>query len=118
MGKEYLYLNSRDELLRLDINNIVFFEGEGSYTHIVSANNLKSVLSINLSKLQLILNEKLKSNSTIFARIGKKYIINLNHIYSINIASQHLILSDGLTFVYKLNVSRDALKKLKKLYQQ
>ena len=118
MGKEFLYLNTRDELLRLDINNIVFFEGEGSYTHIVSANNIRTVLSVNLSKLQLILDEKLKSNSVVFARIGKKHIINLNHIYSININSQQIILSDGLIFVYKLNVSREALKKLKKLYQQ
>lgn len=118
MGKEYLYLNSRDELLRLDINNIIFFEGEGSYTHIVSANNLKTVLSVNLAKLQAILDEKLKSKSVIFARIGKKYIVNLNHIYSINVAGQELILSDGLLFSHKLNVSKEALKQLKKLYQQ
>ena len=31
--QEFLYLNSRDELLRLDINKIVYFEGEGNYTY-------------------------------------------------------------------------------------
>ena len=118
MGKEYLFLNSRDVLLRFDINSIVFFEGDGSYTHIVTANNLKTVLSVNLAKLQSILNEKLKSRSTIFARIGKKYIVNLNHIYSISVAEQELILSDGFSFTHKLSVSREALKQLKKLYQQ
>lgn len=41
--QEFLYLNSRDELLRLDINKIVYFEGEGNYTYIVSANNLKGL---------------------------------------------------------------------------
>lgn len=118
MGKEYLCLNSRDVLLRLDINNIVFFEGDGSYTHIVTANNLKTTMSVNLAKLQTILNDKLKSKSVIFARIGKKYIVNLNHIYLINVTGQELFLSDGLSFSHKLNVSRAALKELKKLYQQ
>ena len=44
---EFLFFNSRDELLRLDISKIVFFEGEGNYTSIVSANNLKGVVCIN-----------------------------------------------------------------------
>ena len=90
MDKEYLILNTRDELLRLDIDKIVYLEGEGSYTHIVSANNITNVLSVNLSKLQKILDESLKSKSVIFARVGKKYIVNLNLVFSINVANQQL----------------------------
>ena len=37
--QEFLYLNSRDELLRLDINKIVYFEGEGNYTYIVKCSD-------------------------------------------------------------------------------
>lgn len=59
--QEFLYLNSRDELLRLDINKIVYFEGEGNYTYIVSANNLKGVVCINLARIQVFLNEKLQN---------------------------------------------------------
>ncbi len=76
---EYLCINSRDELLRLDISKIVFFEGEGNYTYIISANKLKGVICMNLARIQTVLDEKLKEHSIIFARLGKRYIINLNH---------------------------------------
>ena len=115
---EYLYINSRDELLRLDISKIVFFEGEANYTYIISANKLKGVICMNLARIQTVLDKKLKEHSIIFARLGKRYIINLNYVYSINIIKQKLILSDGYMFAYQLDVAKEALKKLKELYKQ
>lgn len=115
-SKEYLFLNSRDELIRVNINNIVYFEGEGNYTNIISANNLKRVVCMNLSKVQEVLNEKLKEHAIIFARVGKRYIINLNHIYSINVLGQKLTLSDGSSFAFQLEIAKEALKKLKDLH--
>ena len=113
---EYLYLNSRDELLRLDISKIVFFEGDGNYTNIISANKLKGTVCMNLARIQDVLNEKLKEHAIIFARVGKRYIVNLNYIYSINLMKQKLILSDGYMFAYQLDIAKDALKKLKDLH--
>lgn len=113
---EHLYLNSRDELLRMDINSIVFFEGDGNYTNIILANGLKGIVCINLSKIQEHLNVKLREHSLIFARVGKRYIINLDYVYSINLLKQKLILSDGFRFSYQLDIAKEALKKLKGLY--
>lgn len=115
-NEEYLYLNSRDELLRIDINRIVYFEGDGNYTNIVSANKLRGVVCLNLSRIQDVLNRKLREHSIIFARVGKRYIVNLNYIYSINLIKQKLVLSDGYMFAYHLDIAKDALKKLKGLY--
>lgn len=109
----YLFLNSRDELLRLDIHNIVYFEADGNYTNIISANKLKGVICANLSQMQNMLSDRLKEDATIFARVGKKYIVNLRHIYAINTIRQHIILSDGATFEYQLNIGKDALRELK-----
>lgn len=109
----YLFLNSRDELLRLDIHNIVYFEADGNYTNIISANKLKGVICANLAQMQKMLSERLKEDATIFARVGKKYIVNLRHIYAINTIRQHIILSDGATFEYQLNIGKDALRELK-----
>ena len=109
----YLFLNSRDELLRLDIHNIVYFEPDGNYTNIISANKLKGVVCANLAQMQKMLSERLKEGASVFARVGKKYIINLSHIYAINTVRQYVILSDGATFAYQLNIGKDALKELK-----
>lgn len=111
----YLVLNSRDELLRMDINSIVYFEADGNYTNIISISNIKGVVCANLSKMQALLNEKLHRKASIFARVGKKYIINLRHIYSINTVHQQIVLSDGVSFVFKLQIGKDALKELKKV---
>ena len=109
---------SRNGATTPTINKIVYFEGEGNYTYIVSANNLKGVVCINLARIQVFLNEKLQNHAVIFARVGKRYIINLNYIYSINVMKQKLTLSDGYLFAYRLDIAKDALKKLKDLHKQ
>ncbi len=116
MKKNYLYLNSRDELLRMDISKIVYFEADGNYTTIVLCNGLKGVFSVNLAKMQKVLADRLKEQAEIFIRVGKKYIINNTYVYRINLSQQRLTLSDGEGFVFNLDISRDALKNLKELY--
>lgn len=115
MNPVYLFLNTKIELLRIDIHNIVYLEADGNYTNIVSINNLKGVVCVNLSQMQSMLSEKLQEEASIFARVGKKYIINLSHIYSINTARQMVILSDGATFDYQLKIGKDALKELRRI---
>lgn len=116
MKNVYLYLNSRDELLRIDIGNIIYFEADGNYTNIVLANRLKGVVCMNLARMQQVLNENLKEQAAIFARIGKKYIINHTYVYQVNVLRQKLVLSDGRNFAFSLDVSKEALKTLKELY--
>ena len=116
MKNYYLYLNSRDELLRIDINKIVFFEADGNYTNIILVNQLKGVVCMNLARMQQVLSERLREQATIFARIGKKHIVNLSYVYQINVLRQRLVLSDGEHFTFSLEVSKEALKDLKELY--
>lgn len=116
MKNIYLHLNTRDEFLRIDISKIIFFEADGNYTNIVLLNQLKSVVCMNLSRMQQILIDNLKEHATGFARIGKKYIINHAYVYQINVLKQKLVLSDGENFTYYLDISKDALKKLKDMY--
>ena len=108
-----MVLNSRDELLRMDINSIVYFEADGNYTNIMPISNIKGVICANLSKMQTLLSEKLHEEASIFARVGKKYIINLRYVFSINTVHQQIVLSDGVSFVFKLQIGKDALKELK-----
>lgn len=116
MKNIYLHLNSRDEFLRIDISKIVYFEADGNYTNIVLANKLKGVVCMNLARMQELLSKSLKENARIFARVGKKYIINHTYIYKINTLRQSLVLSDGMHFAYQLDISKEALKQLKELY--
>lgn len=112
----YLYLNSRDEFFRVDVTKIVYFESDGNYTNIMLTNKMKATVCMNLAQMQSILSDSLKEAAGIFARIGKRHIINLNYVYQIAILRQRLVLSDGEKFEYQVNVSKDALKKLRDIY--
>lgn len=116
MKNAYLHLNSRDEFLRIDVSKIVYFEADGNYTNIVLANQLKGSVCMNLAQMQQILSERLKERANIFARVGKRYIINHTFVLQINVLKQKLILSDGANFAYTLDISKEALKNLKELY--
>lgn len=113
---KYLYLNSRDEFFRVDISKIVYFESDGNYTNIILNNKVKGTVCMNLAQMQSILSESLKDAAGIFARVGKRHIINLSFVYQIAILRQKLTLSDGENFEYQISVSKDALKKLRDMY--
>ena len=98
------------------MSKIVYFEADGNYTNIVLANQLKGVVCMNLAHMQQILIDTLKEEASIFARIGKRHIINHSYVYQISVLNQKLVLSDGENFAFRLDVSKDALKKLKELY--
>lgn len=116
MKKIYLQLNTRDEFLRVDISKIIYFEADGNYTNIVLANQLKGVVCMNLAHMQQVLSDNLKEQASIFARVGKRHIINHTYVYQINVLRQKLVLSDGENFTFQLDVSKEALKQLKELY--
>lgn len=116
MSKKYLYFNSRDEFLRVNISKIVYFESDGNYTNIYLSNNMKGVVGMNLAQMQETIVKTLREDATIFARVGKRHIINLNYVYQIAILKQRLILSDGDRFEYSINISKEALKTLREFF--
>lgn len=110
-----ILFNSRDTLIRIDIRNIVYFESDGNYTYIVTANKLRSCLTMNLSHTEQALAKQLGAQARRFMRIGKRFIVNIRHIYQIDTLKQVLTLSDGSSFVFQLPVSKEALKQVKAL---
>ena len=96
--KKYLYINSRDELYKIDIAKIVYFEAEGNYTNFVLSNKLKGAVCMNLAQMQKLINDNLHEAGAVFARIGKRYIVNLDFVYHINVLKQCITLSDGEMF--------------------
>lgn len=113
---EYIYFNSRDELLRVEASNLVYFEADGNYTRIVLANGFVGIVCMNLSKMEKMLSLSLKAKAKAFARVGKRHIVNLNYVLKINALQQSLVLSDQKSFQFDLDVSKDALKALKDMY--
>ena len=113
MKQQYLIINTRDELFRLDITHLVFFEADGNYSSFTLGNGQKGVVSMNLSQTQQMLNVSLREHAQCFARIGKRYVINMNYVQHIEVQHGRLTMGDGMRFQYQLTVSKEALKNLK-----
>ena len=116
--QQRIYFNSRDKLIRLDTQKIVYFEGDGNYTYIVTANKQKVCITMNLSHTEEALAAQLGNNANHFMRIGKRFIVNMNYIFQIDILKQMLMLSDCEHFLYQMPVSKEALKTVKELVIQ
>lgn len=118
MVQQKLYFNSRDRLIRLDIHKIVYFEGDGNYTYIVTANKQKVCITLNLAHTEEALASQLGGSAKQFMRIGKRFIVNMNYIYQVDIQKQVLMLSDCEQFLFQMLVSKEALKTVKELIIQ
>ena len=80
MTQQRVYFNSRDKLIRLDIQKIVYFEGDGNYTYIVTANKQKVCVTMNLSHTEIG-----RQRQTVYAyrkAIHRKHELYLSGRYS------------------------------------
>ena len=93
MDRTYLYINTRDELLRVDCSKIVYIEGDGNYTTIMLINKIKASVCMNLSEMQRLISESLCERATFLVRIGKRFIVNVNFIHRINVLHQSLTIT-------------------------
>ncbi len=111
-----LLFNSRDELLRIQLNRIVYIESDGNYTTLRLNNKEKHVLGINLTAFQKLIEEQLGTSAGQFIRIGRSLIVNREYIYCINLIKQKLILA-GSDFEssFTISASKESLKNLKNL---
>ena len=111
-----LIFNTRDEILKIDLEKVVCFEAESNYVRITLKNGLDCLIRMSLGKMETILSTRTTPDK--FVRIGKRFIVNISFIFSINVLKQELVLSDQHSFVRTLSVSKEALKQLKELMKQ
>ena len=116
MSSKWIFFQTRDELLRMNLQKVVYFEADSNYTNVYTVNNMKAVIGMNLGNTQEMLKHQTPENMPVFMRIGKKYIVNTEYVCQIHIKKQKLVLSDFEHFASSLPASREALKMIKEWY--
>ena len=76
-------------------------------------NKLRASICMNLGEMERAIAAQIGDEAKTFMRIGKRFIINMRYVYSINVLKQQLVLSDYDHFAFQVNISKDALKKMK-----
>ena len=109
----YLIIKTRDELLRIRIEQILYFEADRNYTKLILNNGIQFTFAINIGKIEEILENQVTGCKMILMRVGKSHIINKNHILQINLPRQKLLVLTAEGKARELIISKDPLKVLK-----
>ena len=108
-------VNTRDELIVINPEQIAYVEAEGNYSrvyYIVDRKENDFKLPYGISKVEEILKEA--SNKSIFVKLGRSTIINRNYIARINSYDCEIILSDFGSSIRTLRgLPKPALRALK-----
>ena len=109
----YLIIKTSDELLRIRIGQILYFEADRNYTKLLLSSGIQFTFAINIGKIEEILGKQVEGVGKILMRVGKSHIINKNHILQINLPKQRLLLLTEEGKAKEVVISKDPLKVLK-----
>lgn len=109
-----IIFNTRDELVKLDLDKMVCAESDGNFLRMTFLNSQVFTIALTLQKLEDILTHSSPASDKRYIRIGRRYIVDRRYITHINIPRQVLVLSDlDRMKPITLSVAREALKRLK-----
>lgn len=115
--KTHLIISTQNELLRVAAAQIIYISSDGNYSNLLMSGGEIRMVSFQLGQIEDMIHKQLPEMRTMFVRIGRSLIINLNHIYHINISRQQLLLKDRDN-TYSLSASKEALKSLKEFIEK
>ena len=114
----YLMIKTRDELLRIKIGQILYFEADRNYTKLLLSNGIQFTFAINIGKIEELLEKQVSGSNDMLVRVGKSHIINKSHILQINLPKQKLLLLTQEGKPRELVISKDPLKQLKEALEK
>ena len=111
-----ILLNSRDEILSIDLDKVIYIVADGNISRIVLENKLILTCGIGMGKMEEVLAKHIASNpQLLLVRAGKSHIINIHKIVQINVLKQQVLLAGDNGQAFTIKVSREAAKGLKTL---
>ena len=102
----YLIIKTRDELLRIKIGQILYFEADRNYTKLSLSNGIQFTFAINIGKIEELLEKQVIGSSEI-----------LIHILQINLPKQKLLLVGQDGKPRELGISKEPLRVLKEVLE-
>ncbi len=115
--EKYLIIKTRDELLRIKISQILYFEADRNYSKLVLSNGIQFTFAINIGKVEELLESQYADVTSSLVRVGKSHVINKNHILQISLPKQKLVLIGDEGKPRELGLSKEPLRVLKDMLE-
>lgn len=110
-----IYVNNRDDLFVLDLEQIACFEAKDDYTIAYYLSGMNSTITMGLHGIEELVSKVPVSVGCDFARIGRSHVVNQVYIHQINVQRRRLVLSD-CKHTINITISKEALKKFKQSF--
>lgn len=112
-----LFLSVYGELFVIHLEKVMYMQADDHYTHVYYSSECHFMVPFGLSQMEKAIVQLPDQRGAHMVRVGRKYIINMDMIYHINVLRRSINLSnwDGNSVV--LEVSQAALKDLVALIQ-
>ena len=114
---KYLIIKTRDEFLRIRINDILYLEADRNYTKLLLTEGIQFTFAINIGRIEEMFENQVVESKKMLIRVGKSFIINKNYILQINLPKQKLLLLTPGGKPRELVVSKEPLKWLKEMLE-
>jgi len=106
-------IKTRDELLRLNVEHILYFEADRNYTKLLLSEGIQFTFAVNIGKVEEMMAAQISDPNTMLIRVGKSHIVNKKHILQINLPKQKLLLLADEGKPRELTIPKEPLRALK-----
>lgn len=111
MKNDILYLGVVGECFLVDLHQVLYIQADDHYSHIHYGNGLHFMVPFGISRLEKAVERQMGEDS-MFRRIGRKYIVNLDRVFHINVPRQSLQYFDSNGNVQTLTLPKPLLQGL------
>lgn len=112
IDKEKLILKTYSEVYFINLGKVICFQADDHYSYVLYDEREKVMVPFGLSTIEQSLGNSDFSKG--FVRLGRKYIVNVDKVYKVNVFKQQLFLEGKDTKVV-LNIPKPVLAEFAEL---
>ena len=106
-----IVLSSYNEMYVINCNSVLYMQADDHYTHVTYISGAHFMVPFGLSKVEQYLHA-LDADERFLIRVGRKYIINLHHVFHVNTVKQVILLADANGKNHSLTLPKQILRNL------
>lgn len=111
MKKDILYLGVVGEIFLVDLSQVSYIQADDHYSHIHYNNGLHFMVPFGLSRIEKAIERQMEQDN-VFRRVGRKYIVNVERVFHVNVPRQSLQYFDTKGNIQTLNLPKPLLQGL------
>lgn len=109
MTDNRIVLSLHNEMFVVTCDNVLYMQADDHYTHIVYISGAQFMVPFGLSELERRITE-VTAGEPFLVRMGRKFIINMRHVFHVNTVRQVAVLSDANGKNYSISLPKPVLR--------